>query len=84
MQGMRGGKRFDDVGRCLTHRPAGVLRVAGAPDLCKAYGRVIRADVNRCVVVPPWHRARRARVHAPAPARPDRLDVADARGARRA
>ena len=67
---MRGGRRFDDVGRCLYFADLpDSFAWQELKDLCKAYGRVIRADVNRCAVVPwplslmaqeAWKRARSA------------------------
>ena len=49
MASFRGGRRFDDVGRMLyfTDLPES-FAWQELKDLCKAYGRVIRADVNRC------------------------------------
>ena len=50
MSGFRGGRRFDDSGRLLHFSELpDTFAWQELKDLCKAYGRVIRADVNRCV-----------------------------------
>ena len=51
MSGFRGGRRFDDSGRLLHFSELpDTFAWQELKDLCKAYGRVIRADVNRCVL----------------------------------
>ena len=63
-RGGGGGKRFDDEGRMLyfSDLPE-TFAWQELKDLCKTYGRVIRADVNRCARaaisyprVPTWPR----------------------------